>query len=124
MAEEILINCNIKVDQLKIPEIGVKNIKYDQTALGGPYPGYITVGFAAEEDVSLAELSTPGFCFMRNLDSSNFVTYGPKSAGSMVAFGELKAGEPTLLRLTRTSPTLRMQADTGDVKLQILVIED
>ena len=126
MTDEITINATVKVDNasLSIPETGIKNTKFDQATLGGPAVGYQTIG-TSEESVSLAELTTPGFCFMKNLEAAggNFVTYGPDSTG-MVAFGEMKATEVALFRLTRTSPTLVMQADTAAVKCQIFIIED
>lgn len=92
-----------------------------QTTLGGHAPVWI-VGSGAEEDLAIGDVSTLGWLFMRNLDSANYVTYGPKSGGSMVAFGRIKAGEAIAIRL-EPGITLRAQANTAPVKVQVLLLE-
>lgn len=77
----------------------------------------------SEGDIAFPSVSTLGWMRIRNLDGTNFVKYGPKSAGSMVVFGKLKAGEEAWLRLM-TGITLRMVADTATCKVQIRIYND
>ena len=85
-----------------------------QTTQGAHTP-VVTVG-TSEEDLSTGDIGTLGYMLLRNLDSSNYVTYGPKSGGAMVAFGRIKAGEAAVIRL-EPGITLRWQANTAAVKV-------
>jgi len=71
----------------------------------------------SEADVSFPSISTNGYLWMRNIDDTNFVKYGPKSGGSMIEFGRLYPGEIAVYRLA-TGVTLRMIADTATCKVQ------
>lgn len=88
----------------------------------GASSGVITVG-TAEEDLTPTDISTNGWLILHNLDNTNYVTYGPKSGGSMVAFGKLKPGEHVSLRLAPTV-IIRWQANTSAVKVYYQLLED
>lgn len=95
----------------------------DQAAIG-QHSTIVTVGFAAEEDMPVGDISVLGLLILRNLDATNFVTWGPKSGGVMVPLGRLKPqGEPAYIRL-EPGITLTWQADTGDCKVKMLLLED
>ena len=96
-------------------------ISVTQTTMGRHSP--ITVVGTSEEDLSFGDITTPGWVFIQNLDSTNFVTYGPKSGGVMVAFGKIKAGEVACLRIDPTI-TWRWKADTASVKVDTRVFEN
>lgn len=53
-------------------------------------------------DMSTASLTNVGLAFLRNIATSTVATVqiGVDSAGSFVGFATLRAGEPSLLRLT------------------------
>lgn len=95
-------------------------LKVDQAAIGAA-AGVVNVG-TSEEDLAHAELSVPGYAFFRNLDTTNYVTIGPKSGGAMVPLIKLKAGEVALMRLA-PSVTIRAAANTAAIKLQMLILE-
>ena len=97
------------------------NITIVQDAIGAHAP-VVTVGFAAEEDMPIGDVSVLGWLFLKNLDSTNFVTYGPKDT-TMKAFGRIEPGEYAALRL-EPGITLRWQADTADVQVKVLLLED
>lgn len=78
----------------------------------------VSVGFSAEEDLSLGDVTTNGKIYVKNLDATNFVKYGPKSGGVMVEFGRLKPGEIAWLRLA-PGITWRWIADTAAVKVLV-----
>ena len=74
----------------------------DVTGTKGPTPGAIRVpigGVAAD----LSELTTPGWCWMMNLDETNYVEYGIRDPGADTFYqlGELGPGEINLVKLSR-----------------------
>lgn len=119
MANEIKVTASLSCTNgnFVFPKVGSTEQSITQTTLGGGGPGYLSIG-TSEEDITFTDVGTPGWVWMKNLDSTNFITYGPKSAGAMVAFGKLKAGEAVVFRLAG-SVTVRMAADTAACKLQI-----
>lgn len=82
----------------------------------------VTVG-TSEEDLSVGDVGTLGWLYMKNLDSTNYVTWGPKSGGAMVGVGRLKAGETALLRL-EPGITIRWAANTAAVDVQVVLFND
>lgn len=86
------------------------------------FHGPVVTVSTSEEDLSLGDIATNGYIYLKNLDSSNYVTYGPKSAGAMIPFGRLSAGKTTLLRLD-AGVTLRWQANTAAVKVLVKAYE-
>jgi hypothetical protein len=84
----------------------------DQAVAAGPAPGFVSVGFAAEEVISFSELSTLGPIMITNLGPTNYVTFGPESAGAMVAAVRINAGETWMFRLV-PGVTYRAQAATA-----------
>ena len=79
----------------------------------------------ADEGVAMdiGDIETPGFLYMRNLDETNFVFYGPDAAGALVPFGWMNPGEEAWLRLY-PGATLRIAADTTTVLVQYEVFSD
>lgn len=96
-------------------------IQVDQAAIGKG--GYVQTIGTTEEAVSFGDVTTNGYMILRNLDTDNYVTYGPESAGAMVVFGKLKAGEIAILRVAPTV-VMRAKADTAPVQLDVRIFED
>jgi hypothetical protein len=92
-----------------------------QTAIGA-HSQVVSVG-TTEEDMPVGEVTTLGWLYIRNLDATNVVKYGPKSAGAMIAFARIKAGEFAWLRL-EPGITLRWIADTAAVNVQMKLYQD
>lgn len=74
----------------------------DVTGTKGPTPGAIRVptgGVAAD----MSQLATPGFCWLMNLDETNYVEYGIRDPGANIFYplGELGPGEISLFKLSR-----------------------
>lgn len=78
----------------------------------------VSVVHTAEADLDTTGITTLGYVYLRNVSTVNFVKYGPKSGGVMVALGRLNPGEWALIRL-EPGITLRWIADTATVKLQV-----
>lgn len=87
------------------------------TAIGGAQD----IGTTAEA-LTITDVSTAGFAFFRNTDSTNFIEIGTGTGGSFVAFAKLKAGEAAILRLGTNAPTAR--ANTAAAKLQFYILAD
>jgi hypothetical protein len=77
----------------------------------------------SEADLDTTGITTLGYALIKNLGPTNFLKYGPKSGGSMVAFGRLKVGEVALLRL-EPGITLRWVADTATVSAFVKIYND
>jgi hypothetical protein len=124
MANEIKVTASISVTNgtLIFPAVGAAQQSITQSTLGGGGPGYLSIG-TSEEAITFTDVGTLGWCWIKNLDATNFVKWGPESAGAMVAVGKLKAGESCVFRLM-TGVTLRMQADTAACKVQIHCFEN
>jgi len=112
----------------------------DVTGVNGPTPGAITVPTTGI-DVDLSQLTTPGLCWMMNLDDTNYVTYGiwDPETYKFYPFGKLKPGETSLFRLSpnickelgtgtgTTGPvtnTFHMRADTAECVVGVEAFED
>lgn len=97
--------------------------QFNQTAIGAHAP-IVSVG-TSEEDLPVGDVATPGWLFIKNLDSNTarFVKYGPKNSGNMVEFGEIHGGEFAWLRMA-PGATLRWVADTSAQKVQVVLLEN
>lgn len=120
MANEITLNLSLAVTNGKMKQrFEPGAISVTQSAAEA-YAPVVSVG-TSEEDLPVGDVATVGFLCVQNLDATNYVTYGPKSGGSMVAFGRIKPGEVAILRL-EPGVTLRWVANTGAVKVQTLLL--
>ncbi len=98
-------------------------IKITQSTLGLHAP-IVTVNSSVEEDLAIGDIGTLGLLTLRNTDPTNYVTYGTKtSTGGMLAFGRIEASEVATLRL-EPGTTVRWQANTAAVKVQVWLLED
>lgn len=91
-------------------------VQLTQTTEGGGNPGYVNIG-TSEEDIAFGDV-TPRVVIIENLDSTNYVQYGPKSGGSMVPLGRISPGSFKFVELD-SGVTLRMKANTAAVNVRI-----
>ena len=94
----------------------------DTQATQGHNGGIVSVGSGAEEDLTVGDVATPGWVVMRNLDATNYVTYGPKSGGVMVEAIRLSPGESHTFK-SAPSVTWRAIADTASCRVLVKVWE-
>ena len=121
MADEISISQKFKVTNGEFKITGAdRRFNDDQTTIGS-HAGVVDVG-TSEEDMAVGDVTSEGWLEITNLDDTNYVTYGPNSAGSMVAFGRLEPGHTHTLKLS-PGITLRWLANTASVKVQMLLLE-
>lgn len=120
MANEITINAKLAVSNgNSVFSRTITGQQFDQTAAGGPTPGYLTIG-TTEESEAFSELSTEGWVLMENLDATNYVEWGFATG---VYGGRMEPGEPALFRLNPTA-TLYLKANTAACKVAIYALED
>lgn len=122
MANEITVSGRLKVVNASgatyFDRI-INNKQFTQAALGGPTPGYLTIG-TSEESEAFSELTTEGWILLENLDTTNYVRWG---FATTVYGGRLEPGEFALFRCN-PGLTLYMIADTAACKVLVNCLED
>ena len=93
---------------------------YTPTALGGPTPGYKTIG-TSEESEAFGELTTEGWIVMQNLDATNYVQWGFSTG---VYGGRMEAGETAGPFRVEPGLTLYLKANTAACKVLVQALED
>jgi len=81
--------------------------------------GVQNIGTSEEALTKVDGLTTPGYVYVRNLDTSNFVTIGAVTGQYSI---KLKPGELTLFRVN--SPNIYARADTAACDVEYIIIED
>lgn len=124
MADEIALTKTLRLNNGALARSWSSgNILIDQS-VARMYSNTQVIGFAAEEVIAVgSDISTLGICTLKNLDSANYVDWGPESGGSMVVAGTLKAGEEFTFRL-KPGVTYRAQANTAAVTLSVDILND
>jgi hypothetical protein len=122
MADEIKANSKLAVINAFYKEsLDPGTFTVTQSALGG-FKAVQIIGTSAETVVT-GDVSTLGWAMFRNLDATNYVEIGPDSTG-IVGFLRLEAGEPAGPFRLKPGITIKAQANTASVKLQVFVLED
>lgn len=82
--------------------------------------GVLSVSQSADTAIPMGGVSTPGYCFFKNLDATNYIKILTASGGTEII--RLKAGEsagPLRLAPGLTAPYAR--ADTAACRMQYMV---
>lgn len=125
MANEIKATASLQCTNgsvVVLPQVGASQMSLTQTTLGGGGPGFLSIG-TSEEDITLTDITNCGWVWIENLDTTNFVKYGPKSAGAMIEFGRLMPSTRHLFQLAPTGVTIRAVADTAACKVHVYALE-
>jgi hypothetical protein len=120
MADEISVTMRLSVTngQWSPGIITVNNATFDQAAIGAA-SGVQAVG-TSEEELATGDLSTKGWLFLKNLDTTNYIQVG----FSTTVYGiRLEAGESAMFR-TEPAATVYLKANTAACKLQYQWLED
>lgn len=95
-------------------------LQITQSAIG-MFKQVLSIG-TTEESVTFTDISTPGICYIKNLDATNYVQWGPATT---VYQGRLKASDaPACFRLDNGATTLYLKANTAACKVLITVYEN
>jgi hypothetical protein len=88
--------------------------------ISGNYPIENTASIGtADETLALGDVSTPGWLYAKNLDSTNYITLG---ADGSSYFAKLKPGEPLLQRWNGAA--IHAKANTAACDLEYLLLPD
>lgn len=123
MADEIKITTNANVTN------GTYRLTFTPGTISvtqstqGSQEGIVIVGSGAVEAVDYGDVAVKGWYMGRNLDPTNFVDWGPFLNSTMVPMGKIESGETFMFRGNSTT-IMGWQADTADVKVQLVVLED
>jgi hypothetical protein len=91
----------------------------DQTGIGA-WHSVQNIGTSEESITSFGDVGTEGWCYMRNLDTTNYVQWGPATT---VYVGRLEAGETAEFRM-EPGASLFLKANTASCSVEIFVAED
>lgn len=120
MANEITISAQLTVTKSGQTVSGSANLPI--TMAGDQmFSNVQEIGLTTEQ-VSLGEIATPGYIWLKNQDDTNFVEIDlatPVTAGS--AFCKLLPGECALIPTRQT--TIYALADTATVNLAVVAVE-
>lgn len=98
----------------------------DVSGTKGPVPGAIEAPATTDGvAIDLSELTTPGLCRIRNLDSTNYVEIGLYISTTFYAIDQIKAGEHYIRRFSPNLNTsyLRVRANTAAVQVSVETFE-
>ena len=111
MSNEFTISAQIKLNNGNLQYTGAPaSYQANQTTQNGPTPGAVTATTGGI-DISLTQLTTPGFVQITNLDSTNYVTFGLHDGSTYRPLGECLPGETAVFRLARNILTANTAAD-------------
>ena len=99
---------------------GVTKSAAFQVTISGSYhvSGVQNVG-TSDETIALGDIATNGWCYFKNLDSTNFVTLGADGSSYPI---KLKAGEAAVLRWNGAA--VHVKADTASCKVEYGIIDN
>jgi len=118
MADEITVNLRVQLANSSLPDdFNPGRIQVDQSAVE-LFKRVVAVG-TSEESLTFTDVTTPGLCYLYNLDSTNYVQYG-NATGSYI--GRLKPSSfPNLLELDGGATTLYLKANTASCQVLVCV---
>ncbi len=122
MANEITIAASMRCSKgsFILPVHG-GTFQVTQSGTGGGTPGKVTATTGGV-DVSFSGMTTPRWCYIKNLDSANFIQIGPNSGGAFRPFLNLAAGKWIIIPLD-DSVTLHLKADTANCVAHVVALE-
>ena len=122
MADEITISATLRAINAGVTVVQRVSDRFDQSNLGASQ-AIQTVATTAEALSINSDISTVGWAWLTNVDATNFVEVGHWDGTTFFPVLRLKPKEVAVARLS-PSATLYARADTADVQLQVIVLED
>lgn len=120
MANEITITSTLNVTNGEATDdFRASGVQFDQAASGG-WKSIQSIGTTEESITSFGDVTTEGWCVLKNLDTTNYVQVG----FSTTVYGiRLEATEHAVFRM-EPSADLFLKANTAACKVLVWVIED
>lgn len=122
MSNEITVGANLRLKDGVIDERrNVSGLKVDQTTLDKA-GDMQTIGTATHEAITVGDVTTPRWVYLRNADAANFVQIGLDVTGTFYPFAKLLFSEVALFPIP-SGITLYAKADTASVKIDKLILD-
>lgn len=125
MANEITVTSQLRCTNanLVIPRIGSSQQVTQAAAKGGP-PGMIAaVTTGTGTQITTTGITTPGWSYIKNLDTTNYVEIGPVSGGVFYPMCKLKPGEEQCFRFA-TGVAIWIKANAAACDCFAVVLND
>jgi hypothetical protein len=107
--------------QLSTDDFGVAGIQIDVS--GTEVARFVQLIGTTEEAIAKpSDIATPGFCVLKNLDPTNYVSI--QSASGATACIKLKPGEVALFRFADAATAPYATANTAACRLAVILFED
>ncbi|MEN6537788.1 MAG: hypothetical protein ABFD89_29320 [Bryobacteraceae bacterium] len=120
MADEVTVTGLLAFEKSPSAKISVGLSAGKFSVTGTKYVhGVQNVGTAAEA-IGLGDLGTPGWFYLKNLDTANYVEILSATGGAVLL--KIKAGEIAVGRFGAAAPAA--QANTAAVNIEYLIVED
>jgi len=121
MANELTLNFSLRYSNGNITDqVEPFQLQVNQTTQG-VYSNTQIIGTSTETVTLGADIVAHGYCFIRNLDTTNFIEVGPDSSG-IINFMKLLAGQFGVFPL-HSSATVKAKADTAACKLFVKLFD-
>lgn len=125
MADEISITTRMRVVKSSL-EIEKRQRTDTWDMAGDAYMDQVisVATTAAGVAITMASaIGTPGWCYARNLDATNYVDLGRQVGGTFYPMVKIQAGESVLFRLGCANNELYARANTSAVLLALTIVE-
>lgn len=120
MANEVKITASLLFVKGNVKQISRAVTDLLVTVSGEKYTQIVQAITVSEIALDLGDVGTPGWCWMKNLDATNYVSIKP--ATGVAKMMKLLAGETALFRMEASDPFA--EANTGTVNLEMLLVEE
>ena len=118
MANELTLTATLKFDKsTKSVDVGKTGLQLD--VAGGDHITKTQSVGTSQEAIVIGEITTPGYIFVRNLDSTNYVEIRDGSSGADVV--KVRAGGIALFELATATPFAI--ANTASCEIEYTIIE-
>jgi hypothetical protein len=118
MANELTVSASLSFSKAGIA-VSASKTGLLVTVAGDAYVRNIQTIGTSEEAIVLGDSGSAGYCFLRNLDATNYVTIRPGTGTADLI--KLQAGEIALFRLAVAPWAI---ANTGACQLEVVIIEN
>lgn len=119
MANEITLVRNVSITSGNFRDaVAAKSTTFDLSAIE-KYENVVPLT-TAEADLTFTNVTTPKFCMLENLDSTNIIQWGPKSGGVMVEVGRISTlGEVVFEIGSAVTIRCRTVASTANLRVRV-----
>ena len=123
MANEISVSCGITVSKTNGPKASFPSETKQIDLAGTLYSSAVQViGTGSHEALTIvADQSTAGWAYFRNIDATNYVEIGVDVGATFGPLLRLYPGQFTVTRLTTTA--VYAKANTSSVSLQYFILQ-